>query len=123
MLAAYRVNGAEAIKRFEASGRHYEAPQVLAFDYMAVRILEDGSSKTTYPGSDGARHPVPDLATAATDAVLARLGLESPEDALAFFQRHPARDFRRRRIERKIRGGGHGFRSKVERFIKPVSGS
>ncbi len=60
----------------------------------AGRILEDGSSKATYAGSDGARHPVPDLATAATDAVMARLGLATPEDALAFFRRHAARDFR-----------------------------
>jgi hypothetical protein len=60
----------------------------------AGHILEDGSSKATYPGSDGARHPVPDLVTAATDAVMARLGFDTPEDALAFFQRHPARDFR-----------------------------
>jgi hypothetical protein len=58
----------------------------------------DGSSKATYPGADGARHPVPDLATAATDAVLARLGLETPDDALAFFQRHPARDLRALRV-------------------------
>jgi hypothetical protein len=60
----------------------------------AGRFLEDGSSKGTYPGSDGARHPIPDLATEATDAVLARLGLGAPEDAVAFFQRHPAKDFR-----------------------------
>ncbi|HEX4404998.1 MAG TPA: L,D-transpeptidase [Polyangia bacterium] len=60
----------------------------------AGRFVEDGSSKATYAGSDGARHAVPDLATAATDAVMARLGLATPEDALAFFQRHAARDFR-----------------------------
>jgi hypothetical protein len=60
----------------------------------AGRILEDGSSKATYLGADGTRHYVPDLVTAATDAVMARLGLDTPEDALAFFQRHPARDFR-----------------------------
>jgi hypothetical protein len=64
----------------------------------AGRFVEDGSSKATYPGSDGARHPVPDLATAATDALMARLGLDEPEDALAFFQRHPARDFRALRV-------------------------
>jgi tetratricopeptide (TPR) repeat protein len=44
VLAAYRKDGAEQIKRFEASGRHYEAPQVLVFDYMALRVFEDGSS-------------------------------------------------------------------------------
>jgi hypothetical protein len=64
----------------------------------AGRFVEDGSSKATYPGSDGARHPVPDLVTAATDALLARLDIELPEDALAFFQRHPARDFRAMRV-------------------------
>src|SRR5450432_3575002 len=64
----------------------------------AGRFVEDGSSKATYAGADGARHVVPDLATAATDAVMARLGLEEPEDALAFFQRHAARDFRGLRV-------------------------
>jgi hypothetical protein len=44
VLSAYRIDGAEAIRRFEASGHHYDAPQVLVFDYMALRILEDGSS-------------------------------------------------------------------------------
>src|SRR5262249_35526192 len=38
------------------------------------------------------------LATAATDALMARLGLDEPEDALAFFQRHPPRDFRSMRV-------------------------
>ncbi len=64
----------------------------------AGRFLEDGSSKATYPGSDGARHPVPDLVTAATDATLARLGIVEPEDAVAFFRRHPARDFSALRV-------------------------
>jgi hypothetical protein len=57
-------------------------------------FLEDGSSKGSYLGADGARHPVPDLAAAATEALLARLGIATPDDALAFFRRHPARDFR-----------------------------
>jgi hypothetical protein len=64
----------------------------------AGRFVEDGTSKATYLGADGARHPVPDLVTAATDALMARLGLDEPEDALAFFQRHPARDFRAMRV-------------------------
>ncbi|HVZ74094.1 MAG TPA: L,D-transpeptidase [Polyangia bacterium] len=64
----------------------------------AGRFIEDGSSKATYPGADGARHPVPDLATAATDATLARMGIVEPEDAVAFFKRHPARDFRGLRV-------------------------
>jgi hypothetical protein len=38
--------------------------------------------------------PVPDLIGQATDATLARLGLFSAADALAFFQRHAESDFR-----------------------------
>ncbi|MFI5308895.1 MAG: tetratricopeptide repeat protein, partial [Polyangiales bacterium] len=44
VLDAYRIDGEAAIKRFEASGRSYDAPQVLVFDYMAVAVLQDGSS-------------------------------------------------------------------------------
>src|SRR5204862_3573669 len=60
----------------------------------AGRFVEDGSSTGSYLGADGARHPVPNLAAAATDAVLERLGIETAADALAFFRRHPAADFR-----------------------------
>ena len=42
----YRVDGAEAIRAFEASGRSYEgSPQLLVLDYMVVRLHEDGSSE------------------------------------------------------------------------------
>lgn len=42
----YRMDGAEAIRAFEASGRRYEdASHVLVLDYMAVRLHEDGSSE------------------------------------------------------------------------------
>jgi tetratricopeptide (TPR) repeat protein len=44
IMDAYRRDGAEAVRRFEASGRSYEGPQVLVFDYMAARVFEDGSS-------------------------------------------------------------------------------
>jgi cellulose synthase operon protein C len=43
-LDAYRVNGAEVIAQFERSGRTYDQPQVLVFDYLASRIYPDGSS-------------------------------------------------------------------------------
>lgn len=89
------------------------AREPIELDFAAVRrvlteravhaggILEDGSATAngpavtaaTYPGADGTRHPVPDLATAATDAVLAALDIVSAEDAVAFFRRHPASDF------------------------------
>ena len=59
-------------------------------------ILEDGSipPTTTYPGSDGFRHPIPDLVGAATTALLARLDIETPGDALAFFRRRTPSDMR-----------------------------
>jgi len=63
-------------------------------------FIEDGSipPTTTYPGSDGLRHPIPDLVGAATQALLARLGIASPDDALAFFRRRAPADFRWLRV-------------------------
>ena len=63
-------------------------------------FIEDGSVDSgesavgpTYPGADGARHRVPDFASAARDATLAALGIVSADDAVAFFRRHPRADF------------------------------
>jgi hypothetical protein len=47
----------------------------------------------TYKTATGERAPVPNLVAAATEAVMARLGLRTPEDALGFFKRHPPADF------------------------------
>ncbi len=74
----------------------------------AGRILEDGSAieamppakrnrprkQPTYKNKAGEDVPVPDLVGQATLATMARLGLATPEDALAFFRRHPESDFR-----------------------------
>lgn len=43
-LAAFRMDGKAIIDAFEASDRSYDQPQVLVFDYTAVRVFEDGSS-------------------------------------------------------------------------------
>lgn len=40
----WRRDGVEIIRAFEASGRRYDDPQVLVFDYMVVRLHADGSS-------------------------------------------------------------------------------
>ena len=72
-------------------------------------FIEDGSvnppvrpgksrREVTYKTADGQRVAVPDLVGAATDALLARLGLERPEDMVAFFKRHPRADFRALRV-------------------------
>ncbi len=70
----------------------------------AAGFVEDGSVSDddrpggalggpTYLGADGTRHRVPDLATPSLDAVLLALGIETPEDAVAFFRRHARADF------------------------------
>jgi hypothetical protein len=88
------------------------ARPLLVNDYASLRrvlaervsaaggLIEDGSASTaanapaTYQGADGARHLVPDLVNDATDRLMARLGLGTPDEALAFFRRHPVQDFR-----------------------------
>ena len=74
----------------------------------AGKIIEDGSAieamppakrnqprgQPTYKNRAGEDVPVPDLVGQATDALMERLGLVGPEDALAFFKRHPESDFR-----------------------------
>jgi len=44
VMAPFRRDGDAAIARFEASGHSYDGPQVLVFDYMAVRVFPDFSS-------------------------------------------------------------------------------
>lgn len=42
-LEPYRRDGAEVIRRLEASGRTYEEPMVLVLDYTVYRVFADGS--------------------------------------------------------------------------------
>ncbi len=68
---------------------------------QAAGFIEDGSigesasdpAYPTYLGADGARHRVPDLASAARDATLAALGIATADDAVDFFRRHARADF------------------------------
>jgi len=76
------------------------------------RIIEDGSAieampkarknrprkVPTYKNAAGQDLPVPDLIGQATDATMARLGIHSAQDALAFFKRHAESDFRSLRV-------------------------
>ncbi len=43
-IAPFRQDGAAIIEAFEASGESYEEPQLLLFDYTAVRVFEGGAS-------------------------------------------------------------------------------
>ena len=92
------------------------AKEPLALDFAALRralteraahagaIIEDGSATdadgaaATYLDSDGQRHPVPDLVGEATTRLLQALDLETPDDALRFFQERPAEDFQSLRV-------------------------
>jgi hypothetical protein len=67
---------------------------------LAMPFGKHGKPRATpsYRTADGKTLPVPDLVGQATDALLARLGLASPEDALAFFRRHSESDFRWLRV-------------------------
>ena len=62
---------------------------------QAMPLPKRGKTRAipTYRTADGASVPVPDLVGQATDALMARMGLGSPEDALAFFRRHAEGDF------------------------------
>ena len=61
----------------------------------AGAFLEDGSvdPAPTFLGPAGQRLAVPDLVGEATSALLSRLGLRTPTDALAFFRRRRTEDF------------------------------
>jgi hypothetical protein len=79
-------------ERVAASGRIVE-------DGTAIEVMPPARPNRprripTYKNSAGQDVPVPDLIGQATDALLARLGLFSPPDALAFFKRHAESDFR-----------------------------
>ncbi len=92
----------EALARMPLENDFLALRRVLTERAMhAGGFVEDGSvgdsasdpNTPTYLGADGTRHRVPDLATPSLDATLARLGLATPEDAVAFFRRHPRADF------------------------------
>ena len=43
-LEEYRRDGAEVIRALEASGRQYDQPMLLVFDYTVYRVFSDGST-------------------------------------------------------------------------------
>lgn len=44
IMDPHRVDGLRAIANYESSGRSYDGPQVLVWDYMVVRVFPDGSA-------------------------------------------------------------------------------
>jgi hypothetical protein len=63
----------------------------------AAAVIEDGTAgeaKAVAAIAPGARGPGRNLADEYTAQVVQQLGLDTPDKALAFFQRHPAADFR-----------------------------
>jgi hypothetical protein len=73
----------------------------------AANILEDGSTETkkgpvTYVNAAGETVPLRNLVDEAVKATLTQLDLDTPEKALAFFQRHPAAEFKTMRAAIKL---------------------
>lgn len=73
----------------------------------ATSILEDGTAKVdgkpaTYVGKDGGTYEVRNLVEEFTQAALQGMGTDTPEKALAFFQRHPQEDFEWLRVGVKM---------------------
>jgi hypothetical protein len=63
----------------------------------AAAIIEDGTAERggqpTFLAANGQRYPMRNLADEYTDAAAKQLGLGTPEEALAFMQRHSSLDF------------------------------
>jgi hypothetical protein len=68
----------------------------------AASILEDGTSKATYVNAAGQTVAVRNMVDEATRAALTQLALDTPEHALAFFEKHAAADFKALRVPVKI---------------------
>jgi hypothetical protein len=73
----------------------------------AAGIVEDGSAEgkggpLKYTNAAGEKVPIRNLAEEYTKEAVAQLGLDTPENALAFFKRHPAADFRTLRAGVKL---------------------
>jgi hypothetical protein len=86
----------EALARSPAENNYLALRRVLTERAAhAGGFLEDGSvpAGSTFLGPDGQRLAVPDLVGTATAAVLLRLGISTPADALAFFRRRRTEDF------------------------------
>ena len=103
--ADIRTATLEALARLPLDNDFLALERVITERAMeAAGFLEDGSVAEdnrggtavvgpTYLGADGGRHRVPDLANPSREAVLARLGIARPDDAVAFFRRHARADF------------------------------
>jgi len=68
----------------------------------AAAIIEDGTVTGTYLAASGERLPVRNLADEYTARAARQLGLDTPEQALAFFRRHGAEDFAHLRAAVKL---------------------
>lgn len=74
----------------------------------AADVIEDGSTHPkegappTFTSASGEQLPIRNLADEYTQAAAAELGLDKPETALAFFQRHDAAEFQSLRVGVKL---------------------
>jgi hypothetical protein len=85
----------------------------------AADILEDGSTATkagpaSYVDAKGATQPLRNLVDEALQATLQQLGLDTPERALAFFERHPADEMKTMRVGVKLPGAPEYYSSNMD---------
>jgi hypothetical protein len=107
--AAVRPDTLAALARKPLENDHLALVRALTERVVsAANILEDGSVEhpgkepPTYLDASGQKQPVPNLVDASVKATLAQLQLDTPERALAFFQRHPEADFASLRVAVKL---------------------
>lgn len=99
-VAAFRPNTVAALAKTPLENDYDALVRVLTERVVSGDdILEDGlvdtaSGPPTYESASGARLPVRNLVGEALQATLAQLGIASSQDALAFFEHHPAEDFK-----------------------------
>ena len=102
--AALRPDTMAALARTPLENDHAALVRVLTERVVsAANILEDGSvagknGPPTYESASGQRLPVRNLVDESLQAALAQLELDTPERALAFFQKHTAADFKAMRL-------------------------
>lgn len=96
---SFRPRTLEALSKSTLENDH--AALVRAFRERVVAaadVIEDGSTEgkkgpVMYTSASGEQLPVRNLAEEYTQAALEQLGLDTPEGALAFFERHSAEEF------------------------------
>ena len=103
-----RAKTMDALARPPLENDHQALLRVLRERVVAAAgILEDGTTDrkegpATYTDKAGKTQAVRNLVEEFSQSFITQVGLDTPERALAFFKRHPARDFKRMRVAARL---------------------